>query len=608
MANFCIPEFAVEKMKKALKDGSFSTERVALMSSESRSALFEEYVGPKLAKELNQTFESKLMLKHVYRGLRTWENQFAKDVKPAARKDILARIDRMAEVFKADSLDTYLADLAERKLGLRVSYENAQTINKTVNELRQTRNDIAKWEEANGKDIPETHPLVEKHAILERTQLKIMEKLAEDQFSWDNRFTNWKWWRDQIFGNLKSLASAADNSFFGRQGRRILVEKPGLWFKEFWRSWKDIASELGGKGAMEFSEMQVLRMKEWRDGTFDRMGVDILRGYNEFYPSHTLGKTPGIKRFYKASETAFNAGALRLRAEFARHLAKQAKEFGIDTVRDVESMKTLGNLANTMTGVGKTNLGKTANVIMFSPRWFKAQIDVLTALPKEAMMEFNLSREGVGAFKSLRDIPHEAQLPYSRGEIMARRIAAKNTIRYIAHMAALLYLLKEMGAEVELDPRSSDFGKAKFGNTRFDISNGLGAFVTLGARLLPTSHNGDWGWWTKSGGKYRKVADLAVRDDKADFQIESESILNTSFDYLVNFFANKASPGLSLGITTLRGQTFDGDPVTGSYLAQRALYPIPVQTYIEAMDDPMAADMWAVILTETLGVGVNTYK
>ena len=60
-----------------------------------------------------------------------------------------------------------------------------------------------------------------------------------------------------------------------------------------------------------------------------------------------------------------------------------------------------------------------------------------------------------------------------------RVMAAKDMFKFVALGMSVLALAKLNGADVEDDPRSSDFGKIKSGNTRWDIWGGFQQYVRL---------------------------------------------------------------------------------------------------------------------------------
>src|SRR3990167_843482 len=126
-----------------------------------------------------------------------------------------------------------------------------------------------------------------------------------------------------------------------------------------------------------------------------------------------------------------------------------------------------------MTGrgsIGKLDvMGNELNVFIFSIKFFKSNLDVLSA-----------HRLGFGIEKGpARDF--------------VRREAGKNIIKITSTLATIMFVAKQLGMDVELDPRSTKFGQiCEPEGVCYNISGGMRTIVTLAARMVPTK-NGDKG-------------------------------------------------------------------------------------------------------------------
>jgi hypothetical protein len=145
---------------------------------------------------------------------------------------------------------------------------------------------------------------------------------------------------------------------------------------------------------------------------------------------------------------------------------------------------------------------------------------------------------------------------------------------------------------VELDPRSSDFGKIKVGNTRFEVFGGQSGILTLAARILTLS--------TKKGGK---VTPMNERDRNGKLKFGAD----TALDMVESFFENKLSPIAGVGRDYLKGETFDGKPFSWGQSAKDAFKPISFKNYEELKNDPDAADTLTAMILDGLGAASNTY-
>jgi hypothetical protein len=140
---------------------------------------------------------------------------------------------------------------------------------------------------------------------------------------------------------------------------------------------------------------------------------------------------------------------------------------------------------------------------------------------------------------------------------------------------------------VEEDLRSSDFGKLKFGNTRFDISGGVSNIVVLLSRLIAKS--------TKS------TTTGIVRELGSGYGQQSVG------DVFSNFVEGKLSPMAHLLIDYYRGYNFVGKPVDWKYLAINGLLPIPLQNAIENFNEEELSLYLAGLTADAFGVGTSVY-
>ena len=136
MANpFCLVKDDVDRFKQALKDGTLDPEKLIEMSSDDRRKAFADVVGDANARELNASFEQKLLLRNVQQGLVNWAKSVA-GMKPNVRRDITAKIENMKFLEPADE-KSFLKDLARQKLGVSVSYDEVKQIAEHTAKLKE---------------------------------------------------------------------------------------------------------------------------------------------------------------------------------------------------------------------------------------------------------------------------------------------------------------------------------------------------------------------------------------------------------------------------------------------------------------------------------------
>lgn len=648
---FCLPSGAKEKFTQALREKRISTEALVDMSSEHRSLILEEFFGADKVKEVNTLFEEKLILKSIQTGLKNWERQVSNKAKltaeekakigkqinnlvakiesgnltkiqlkdatnklgslkakyaemPAERAkyishDVLSRIERMEKVLDAQSMDTFLRDAAEKKLGFSTTFSEAQIIMKATDSIKQLYTKM----EGTKAGSPERMKYGE--AVYE------LDKFVNEVREGGKPTMTLKEWGaspakmlEDVAGTEKAFMSSWDFSFGLRQGLKLMAKSPSEWGKVFFNSGKDAIGSLKGKDGQRRVHAEMYSDPNFLNGKWHAAKLDVGLAFEEAYPSTVLrglGKSSlspvrGLGRVYDAAETGFTASALRTRMVLMNMYIKHAERMGID-MTVAENAVPWGKLANSLSGRGHLgsleHAGDFLNLTMFSARFLKSNLDVFTAPLK---YEFG------------RQIQNRAGT-ITKSELLARREAAMNTYRLFGGIAAIMMIADAIApGSVQFDPRSTDFGKIKIGDTRFDVTGGLGSIAVLTSRLVPTEHNGTWGWWrVNTKGQYKLVAKLSEPDKLELFRISQESFGTSALEALGGFLTNKTAPLLnSLFLTPLRGQNFDGTDVTGLSIIENLAIPLPLKTFKD-LDNPEAAPMIIRLLAEMLGIGTSTY-
>jgi hypothetical protein len=364
-------------------------------------------------------------------------------------------------------------------------------------------------------------------------------------------------------GTVKSLVSSMDVSAAGRQLYKLIANNPVIWTKAALKQFVDVAKELGGKDAKRAVAVDIITRPNLE--MYRKMGLDVLGITEEAFPSNLPEKIPGIKRLYKASDSAYTNALHRARADLADKFLREAENAGVD-LADKAQLESIGKLVNAMTGRGHLGAkGEKAapflNNVFFSPRLFKSNVDFLTA---------HQLQKGVSPF--------------------VRKKAATNLLRSVALTASVLATAEAMmPGSVEKDPRSSNFGKIKINNTRFDVTGGMSSIATLAARVATGS--------TKSG-----TTDIVSELNSGEFG--SQTVL----DVLWQFGQGKASPVAGVGLNFARGQTFTGEKPTVTGEIAKLVTPITVANYMELKDDPNSANKLLTVIADGLGFATNTYE
>lgn len=571
---WCIPKHLVNDFLDRLKKGEITPDKMKAMSSEERRKYFSEFLGEANAIKVNTALEQKLILKNWKKGVVNWAKQNA-GLTPEVRKDIISKVDKMETILNEKQQDAFLADLVAHRLGANVTMAEAANLSSLAKDAIQKRTKVEGLYKAKPnyditKESPEDFATRMEYGAAkvefddyfnklkdESERIKLQEYLLPK---------NWGRAVSEAAGFSKAVIASFDDSVIGRQGLKTLTTNPDIWAKNSVQSVKDLIKVIvgGDKKAMKAIRAEILSRPNAVNGNYRKYGVDVgVR--EEAYPTSFPERLPVLGRFFKGSEIAFTAWQYRTRADlFDRVYALLEKSGG-----DPEG---LGLLVNEMTGRGGLGglepVAGVLNKIMFSVRFFKSNIDFLTAHVGDKKMSPELKKKAA--------------------QNLALAILAVGTVLSVANAID--------DNSVEFDPRSSDFGKIRIRNTRFDITAGMASIITLISRITPTMHNGKWGLWTKNSNT--KIY-TELNQDKFGAK--------TGWDVLMSFAEGKASPYARAFIDYLSGKDFKGRKPTVATTAQNLYVPIPVTNFNELKDDPNAAPLWIALLLDGIGFGQNTY-
>lgn len=552
MATFCLVKPIADKFKAAIKDGTVDPEKMSNMSSGERHAMLEKIVGKDNATQVNALFESKLLLKNQQAGMVAWAKRML-DMTPVRRQDLISKIERLDHVLSESEAKSFLGDLAETRLGVDVTQEEANKIADLTKKMTDAQKSIE-----NGGDrmaygrarVELTNYVSDLKNEASRTKLK---DFMERPFNAAKNVVS------GVGGFTKSLKASLDNSALFRQGWKAMLTDPEVWGKNAMQSFKDIADSFGGKEVLNEVHADILSRPTYQKMKDAHLAVSVKE---EAFPTSLPEKIPLFGRVFKASEAAYTAFLDRTRADIFDKYLQIAEKTGVNT-QDPEQLRAIGRVVNSLTGRG--HLGgfeQSANMvnnIFFSARDFKSQIDVLTAHSFDKNMT-----------------------PF------ARKKAAENLVRVIGGTAVVLGVANAVRpGSVEWDPRSSDFGKIKIGNTRFNIAGGMGSVITLAARLVTGKSKS-----TSSGSTYDINRWTAIFGDKDNR----------------GFVENKLSPTAGLVDDLLRQQTFDKEKPTIKGELKNLLLPLPVQNAMDLYKDPNSANKLLAIIADGLGIAVSDYK
>jgi hypothetical protein len=562
-ANICLPPKVIDKFTAALKTGKINPEKLAKMTSQERHALFTEVVGEGNAKFVNAALEEKLLLKNQQQGMLTWAKNVA-GLKPEVRRDLISRVQRMQRVLDPEEAKAFLNDLAEQKLGFGVTVKEA----KHIADLSQKLQQAATKQRPNGTFPSDADRMAYGYAKIDLGDFLASQKLAADKKNVKQMILQDPGETiNKTAGLAKSLKASLDNSALLRQGWKALWTNPGIWLKNAKQSFVDIVRQVGERPVMREVMADIVSRPNY--AKYEKMKLAVGNIEEEF-PSSLPERIPGLGRLFKASETAYTAFLYRTRADIADKYLQVAERNEVN-LRDREQLEKVGKLVNSLTGRGDIGRfeGKAAaslNNVFFSIKFFKSNLDTLTA---------HQLQKGVRASND----------PAAR---FVRKQAAQNLLKIAAGTAAVLAIADQvLPGSVEWDSRSSDFGKIRVGNTRFDVTGGMGSIAVLASQIVSQSKK------SSTSGVVKKLG--------GGFGEEN------GVDIFTGFFENKLSPLASTVRNIMKQETFSGDKPTVATEAKNLLVPIPFTTFEETKKDPNAAPSLITLIADGLGIGANTY-
>lgn len=524
MAKFCIPKELTDKFVKAIRSGKIDPDTISKMTPEERTTFLKDHFG-ELAKDINQSMEMDLLKKK--------------------------------DSFITDDEVKNLTDMAKK-----------------IQDAKETITD----------DMPNGSPERLKYGAERALFQEYVGSLKESGKNFDYYKNNETEVLREVVNAAKSLTTSLDLSYPLRQGYKAFssLKYSGIWLDNTLKMFKTAAKELRGTDTKIAVKADILSRKNALNGKYKAGEYDLGITSEEARPSALPEKIPLLGRLYKASDAAYDNTSMLVRADIADKVIAAAEKNGINTL-DPYQASSLGNMVNSLTGRGKVTSFSTEglrdlNAVFFSPRFLKSNFDALTAHGTLSLKTVSDVAQGKGAFADRPDISG-----------YARKEAAKNIAGTVATTAAILYTAQQLWPDsVEWDPRSANFGKIKIGNTRFDVTGGMGSIVTLASRILTFS--------TKSSTSGR-VSKLSTGEFNA----------RTVVDVIDDFWQGKLAPVAGYVRDYFKGEGFDHKKFNAGKEALNLLKPMSVQNFQEMMADPDSAPIVAGLILDGLGSGANTY-
>jgi hypothetical protein len=371
----------------------------------------------------------------------------------------------------------------------------------------------------------------------------------------------------KIAGVPRAAKSTLDISMGGRQGLLVAGRHPVEWAranveslkylkdqKYFEKSMNVIRNSSEYESAAKYKlALQAAAPEKLTEEAF--ASSDILTG--------KVAKKLVVGHLVDASERAYDGGLTTLRYNLWKNkldslggLEKAQRDLGD------QGMKDLAEVINTATGRGGKAGGlvekhmKSLSTTLFSPRLWASRLNTLN--------------------------PYY----YYRLSPVARREALENAGAFAGLATLALTAAAAAGGQVETDPRSSDFLKVKFGDSRYDILGGLQQNIVFAAREITGSKKSSQsGRITKLGGGFGSPTRLSVAAD---------------------LVRNKANPFLGAAANILEGTDKSGNKVNPLTEIGQLFVPLSIQGTVEGYKSSGIGGALKNI-PDVVGISTQTY-
>lgn len=498
-----------------------------------------------------------------------------------------------------EMLDKYL-HLVESMRNAKRESTILDTINRHIAELnrRLAENDF----EPKAKRVKpnvESYSKVVRRKMEERDKLRKRFEAARASYEYRKRSSVARLTSDifEILGEVKSIAGALDFSSVLRQGGQLTWAHPLLFAKNFRKMLSVFLNEDKAQAAMDeirsrpnakYYEAAGVDFTDWGRDAVNKDDRFLLNQYRRI-----TGWKP-LRVSVEASERAFSMYLNLMRADVFDHLVA-ASTYGDASKMSQKALEAIGDFINIGSQRGAfhshSEFEKAVkfsvpflNSFLWSPRNVISRFQFLWQTAKLAMPWAN---------------------PY--GDKALRGLFAKELLRYFGGVAVAITFAKfisdlirgddEPPEDLVLDPRSSEFLKVKFGNTRVDFLSGLAQSIVFSARMAPKWIGG--GMTVNARGEARPTDHTAV---------------------LGRFLRSKFSPAMGIIWDMGTGSTFDKQEITYSnpfaynkdeagivsYIAGQ-IFPLTLSDLWEQASQSGLSNAAITSIGTILGLGANTY-
>lgn len=408
---------------------------------------------------------------------------------------------------------------------------------------------------------------------LDAEALNLQKELREAKFAWDlglekdnlARRTRLEKARDimtEVLNLPRALMASVDYSAPLRQGIVLGVNNPKIASKAFVEMFRQSWSQ------PRFDKWLADLKESPMGSVIKESGLYIadnsrapLVAREEAFMSNWAEKIPLLGRLIKGSERAYVGYLNKLRADVFTQAVYEFENEGKTIENSKPLYEAMASYINSATGRGSLgkleNSAQILNSAFFSPRLIASRVNLL-----------------IPTF--LFNAPKEVRVQY-----------LKDMTRFIAFGTTVLALASAGGADVEDDPRSSDFGKIRVGDKRWDIWGGFQQFVRFFTQVVSAQR--------------KSTADKAIREiDGKGFKGETRA------DLMLNMIRSKLAPVPAMGWNLAAGRTLIGEEYTWKDVPKSFL-PLFASDLYNATAKEGASGLITTGLPGVFGVSVQDY-
>lgn len=551
MKKFCLTPNQVLKFKEALKlgitdpnaRGALNPGKISNLSSKERRKILEDIVGKENALQVNALFESKLLLKNQKAGMIRWVKKTA-GLDKKRQDELVAKVEKLNKALDPEEEKLFLEDFVSTKLGTNITTNEAKKILELSEAITPYKGLLDEFGLPTKEYMEKTYDLY-----------KYLEDITPGSPVTAGRVAS------EIVGTPRALMTMADFSASLRQGGFLFAKHPvistGAFLKQFRagfseKNYQELLKNIKTDPFYPLAEKSGLAISE--------LGGNLMKR-EEAYMANWIERVPLLGSLARGSARAYTAFLDKQRFDVFKSMVKNAQRVGRNPVDDEALLKNISNFVNTATGRG--GLGRferSANdlsVALFSPRLLSSRLSLLNPIY------------------------------YYKLDPFVRKEALKSLFAFASTGSMVLALAKMRGAEVEIDPRSADFGKIKIGRTRHDIWGGFQQYIRLAAQLYTNQ--------------------IKSTNTKIITNLGDGYGSRTRADVAGDFLTNKSAPVPSYIINWMKGTNFEGEPFDPKDEAIQRSYPIIAQDIYDLIKQG-DIDSIPYQIEALLGIGVQTYE